>query len=152
MKELLIADEEQDFVESVVNRAYLDTLPNLPFAMHLVTTIDAALEELKKSVYPLVLTSEFIPDPLEGMDVRDVVFGGDVMRLLEFCVDYRPQTKVCIVSSFSTNAECEELYRSFPCVVDVFMRTSSDREYKRQYKRLRKLLDEFSGTRVGLQG
>ncbi|HUW32097.1 MAG TPA: hypothetical protein VM223_10830 [Planctomycetota bacterium] len=150
MRRLLIADEERDFVQSVVNRAYMDVSPNLPLSMHIVTTVDAAVEELRRSVYPLVLTSEFIPDPVEGMNVLDVVFGGDVLRLLEFCVDYRPQTKVCIVSSYSTNAECEELYRSFPCVIDVFMRTSSDREYKRQYKRLRKLLDDFAGVKMSL--
>ena len=150
MRTVLIADEERDFVKSVVNRAYLEILPNLPLSMHIVTTIDAALEELKRSVYPLVLTSEFLPDPVEGMNVLDVVFGGDVLRLLEFCIDHQPQTKVCVISAFSKTSEREELYRSFPCVVDVFMRTSSDREYKRQYKRLRKILDEFAGARTAV--
>jgi len=150
MRRLLIVDEERDFVQSVVNRAYMDVVPNIPLSMHIVTTIDAALEELRKSSYQLILASEFHPEPLAGMDVYDVLYKGDILRLLEFCVDHQPQTRVCIVSPLSTHPKCEELYRSFPCVIDVFMRTSSDREYKRQYKRLRKLLDEFARVKVGL--
>ena len=140
-------DEDQDMIQGDVHRIYLD-LDDLPFEFQITATVDEAIRELKRFPHELVLSSEFLPDPEAGMDVYDVLYRGDVLRLLEFCTDNKPHTKVCIVSLMTICEGADELYRSYPCVIDVFGRPWTDREYKAQDKRLRKILDTFAGART----
>jgi len=148
MRKLLIADELETDIQSVVNRAYIE-VTGLPFECHISETVDEAIAEIRRSNYPLVLSSEFLPDAEPGMPVADLIFG-DVLRLLEYCTENQPGTKVCIVSWFTMIPDAEELYRSYPCVIDVFGSPHSDRQIKKLYKRLRKLLDDFAGVKVSL--
>ena len=147
MKRLLIADEEKDTIEATFNAVYLD-IDELPFEFQVTTTVDEAIQELRRFPYELVLSSEFLPDPEAGMHVYDLLYRGDVLRLLEFCTDNKPHTKVCIVSPITISEGQDELYRSYPCVVDVFGRGWTDREDKAQDKRLRKILDNFARTQA----
>jgi len=147
MKRLLIADEDQRGIEGDVNRVYLD-IDELPFEFQVTTTVDEAIQELRRFPYELVLSSEFLPDAVPGMLWDDVLYRGDVLRLLEFCTDNMPRTEVCVVTDYTMTDEREELYKSYPCVLDVFGRPPSDRVYKAQDKRLRKILDTFAGART----
>jgi len=147
MKKLLLVDEEQDIIESTVNRVYLD-LEALPLEFQTATTVDDAINELKRFPHELVLSTEFLPDPEAGMNVYDVLYRGDVLRLLEFCTDNMPHTKICVVSLYTMTEETEELYRSYPCVLDVFGEPSTERECKAQDKRLRKILDAYAGAKT----
>jgi len=147
MKKLLIADEDLDTVQGYVYRAYLET-DELPFEVQITTTVDEAIRELKRFPYELVLSSEFLPEAAPEMLWDDVFYKGDVLRLLEFCTDNMPQTKVCVVTFFTMTPEGEELYRSYPCVLDVFGRPMNDREYKAKDKRLRKILDAYAGAKT----
>jgi len=147
MKKLLIADEDQDTIEAYVNRVYMD-IDEPPLEFQITTTVDEAIQELGRFPYELVLSSEFLPEAVPGMLWDDVLYNGDVLRLLEFCTDEAPRTKVCIVSPLTLDEKVEELYRSYPCVLDVFGRPMTEREYKAQDKRLRKILDTFAGVRT----
>ena len=147
MKRLLIADEDQRGIEGDVNRVYLD-IDELPFEFQVTTTVDEAIQELRRFPYELVLSSEFLPDAVPGMLWDDVLYRGDVLRLLEFCTDNMPRTEVCVVTDYTMTDEREELYKSYPCVLDVFGQPHSDRVYKAQDKRLRKILDTFAGART----
>jgi len=147
MKKLLIADEDKSMIEGDVNRVYLD-IDEPPFEFQIATTVDEAIRELRRFPYELVLSSEFLPDAVPGMLWADVLYKGDVLRLLEFCTDNMPHTKVCVVSVYTMTDETEELYRSYPSVLDVFGQPHSNRVYKAQDKRLRKILDTFAGTKA----
>ena len=147
MKKLLIADEDRRMIEGDVNRVYLD-IDEPPFEFQITTTVDEAIKEIKRFPYELVLSSEFLPEAVPGKLWDDVLYRGDVLRLLEFCTDNAPRTKVCIVSTLTLDERLEELYRSYPCVLDVFGRPHSNRVYKAQDKRLRKILDTFAGERT----
>jgi len=147
MKKLLIVDEDRRMIEGDVNRVYLD-VDEPPFEFQIITTVDEAIQELRRFPHELVLSSEFLPDAVPGMQWDDVLYRGDVLRLLEFSTDNAPRTKVCIVSSLTVDEKLEELYRSYPCVLDVFGRPHSNRVYKAQDKRLRKILDTFAGART----
>ena len=146
MKKLLIADEEQRMIEGIVNRVYRDT-DELPFESQVTTTVDEAIQELRRFPYELALSSEFLPDAAPGMLWDDVLYKGDVLRLLEFCTDNMPRSRACVVTVYTMTDQREELYRSYPCVMDVFGRPHSDRVYKAQDKRLRRILDKFAGAR-----
>ncbi|HUW30813.1 MAG TPA: hypothetical protein VM223_04320 [Planctomycetota bacterium] len=147
MKKLLIVDEDQSIIEGDVNRVYLD-IDEPPFEFQITTAVDEAIRELRRFPYELVLSSEFLPDAVPGMLWDDVFYKGDVLRLLEFCTDNMPRTKVCVVTDYTMTDETEELYKSYPCVLDVFGQPHSDRVYKAQDKRLRKILDTFAGART----
>jgi len=147
MKRLLIADEDKDSIEPYVNRVYMD-IDEIPFEFQITTAVDEAIQELRRFPHELVLSSEFLPDAVPGMLWDDVLNKGDVLRLLEFCTDEAPRTKVCIVSPLTLDEKVEELYRSYPCVLDLFGRAWTDREYKAQDKRLRKILDNFARTQA----
>jgi len=100
MKKLLIADEDRRMIEGDVNRVYLD-IDEPPFEFQITTTVDEAIKEIKRFPYELVLSSEFLPEAVPGKLWDDVLYRGDVLRLLEFCTDNAPRTKVCIVSTLT---------------------------------------------------
>jgi len=147
MNKLLIVDEETTIIQGCVNTAYLDD-DDVPLEFQIVTTVDEAIQELRRLPYGLVLSSEFLPDPKAGMNVYDVLYRGDVLRLLEFCTDNMPRTKVCIVTPLPMCEEGEKLYRSYPCVLDVFGEPYTERQCKAYDKRLRKILDTYAGAKT----
>jgi len=66
MKTVLVADEERDTMQMQLNELYLE-LPELPFKLKIVTNVDDAIHEFSRIPYELILSCEFLPDPMAGM-------------------------------------------------------------------------------------
>lgn len=134
MKTVLIVDEEKRMIEAILNNVYPE---NIPFEYETVTSIDSAIEEMKRREFRLVLTDEFCAAPKAGDNVDDLLFSGEVLRLLEFCTDNCPRARVCIVSLVTITRDEDELYRSYPCVVEVV----GERYTTSKERRLRRAID-----------
>jgi hypothetical protein len=140
---LLVSDVYDTEMEYFLNGVYLKE-NEIPFDFKEVESIAEAIDELKRRDYKLIITCQFPPDDWPpGTTVDELISGMRVFRLLEYCDAGCPSAKVCIVScQLTIPPELEEMYRVYPCVLDVLGQPLIGRKEKRLRKAIQRVLFE----------